>query len=162
MKFEKIVGCNGIAVAVSSDSMIITDVDSALDLLMSAKYEAGTKYIVVDKKNIIEDFFILSSGLAGEILQKFINYGGKIAIYGDFSHYTSKPLKDFIFESNKGKDVFFVATKEEAIQKNKSKHLVDKIPISDSCVLTQRESGHVKAWPLFPCPRLMPDKSASV
>lgn len=59
----------------------------------------------------------MSSGLAGEILQKFINYGGKIAIYGDFSHYTSKPLKDFIFESNKGKDVFFVATKEEAIQK---------------------------------------------
>ena len=55
--------------------------------------------------------------MAGEILQKFINYGGKIAIYGDFSHYTSKPLKDFIFESNKGKDVFFVATKEEAIQK---------------------------------------------
>ena len=108
---------NGFAVAVSSDSIIIVDVDSALDLLMSAKYEAGTKYIVVDKKNIIEDFFILSSGLAGEILQKFINYGGKIAIYGDFSHYTSKPLKDFIFESNKGKDVFFVATKEEAIQK---------------------------------------------
>ena len=119
MKFEKIDCGNGIAVAVSSDSMIITDVDSALDLLMSAKYEAGTKYIVVDKKNIIEDFFILSSGLAGEILQKFINYGGKIAIYGDFSHYTSKPLKDFIFESNKGKDVFFVATKEEAIQKIK-------------------------------------------
>ncbi len=101
MKFEKIDCGNGIAVAVSSDSMIITDVDSALDLLMSAQYEAGTKYIVVDKKNIIEDFFILSSGLAGEILQKFINYGGKIAIYGDFSHYTSKPLKDFIFESNK-------------------------------------------------------------
>ena len=64
MKFEKIECSNGIAVAVSSDSMIITDVDSALDLLMSAKYEASTKYIVVDKKNIIEDFFILSSGLA--------------------------------------------------------------------------------------------------
>ena len=46
MKFEKIDCGNGIAVAVSSDSMIITDVDSALDLLMSAKYEAGTKYIV--------------------------------------------------------------------------------------------------------------------
>ncbi len=59
----------------------------------------------------------MSSGLAGEILQKFVNYGGKIAIYGDFSHYTSKPLKDFIYQSNKGKDVFFVATREEAIQK---------------------------------------------
>ena len=94
-----------------------TDVDSALDLLMSAKYEAGAERIVVDKKLIAEDFFVLSSGLAGEILQKYINYGGKIAIYGDFSHYTSKPLKDFIYESNKGKDFFFVATKDEALKK---------------------------------------------
>lgn len=117
MKFEKIDCGNKVVAVVSSDSKVITDVNSALDLLMSAKYEAGTKYIVVDKKLVIEDFFILSSGLAGEILQKYINYGGKIAIYGDYSHYTSKPLKDFIYESNKGRDVFFVATKEEAIQK---------------------------------------------
>ena len=117
MKFEKIDCGNEVVAVVSSDSKVITDVNSALDLLMSAKYEAGTKYIVVDKKLVIEDFFVLSSGLAGEILQKYINYGGKIAIYGDYSHYTSKPLKDFIYESNKGKDVFFVATKEEAIQK---------------------------------------------
>ena len=117
MKFEKIDCGKGIIAVVSSDSKVITDVDSALDLLMSAKYDAGTKHVVVDKKLIVEDFFILSSGLAGEILQKYINYGGKIAIYGDFLHYTSKPLKDFIYESNKGKDVFFVATKEEAIQK---------------------------------------------
>lgn len=117
MKFEKIDCGGGIIAVVSSDSKVITDVDSALDLLMSAKYDAGTKYIVVDKKLIVEDFFVLSSGLAGEILQKYINYGGKIAIYGDYSHYTSKPLKDFIYESNKGRDIFFVATKEEAIQK---------------------------------------------
>ncbi len=117
MKFEKIDCGSGMIAVVLSDSKVITDVDSALDLLMSAKYETGTKYIVVDKKLVIEDFFILSSCLAGEILQKYINYGGKIAIYGDYSHYTSKPLKDFIYESNKGKDVFFAATKEEAIQK---------------------------------------------
>ena len=117
MEFEKIDYNNKTVAIVSSDNKVITDVDSALDLLMSANYEAGTKHIVVDKKLITEDFFILSSGLAGEVLQKYINYGGKIAIYGDFSHYTSKPLKDFIFERNKGKDVFFVATKEEAVQK---------------------------------------------
>ena len=117
MKFEKINCGNGTAAVVSSDSKVITDVDSALDLLMSAKYDAGTKAIIVDKKLVVEDFFVLSSGLAGEILQKYMNYGGKIAIYGDYSHYTSKPLKDFIYESNKGKDIFFVATKEEAIQK---------------------------------------------
>lgn len=117
MKFEKI-DCGNVTIAVvSSDSKVIVDVNSALELLMSAKYEAGTEHIAVDKKLITEDFFVLSSGLAGEILQKYINYGGKIAIYGDFSRYTSKPLKDFIYESNKGKDVFFVASKEEAVQK---------------------------------------------
>lgn len=117
MKFEKITHSNEIVAVVSSENKVLTDVDSALDLLMSAKYEAGAERIVVDKRLISEDFFVLSSGLAGEILQKCINYGGKIAIYGDFSHYTSKPLKDFIFESNKGKDFFFVATKEDTINK---------------------------------------------
>jgi len=82
---------------------------------MSAKYEANTKSVVISKKLISEDFFILSTGLAGEILQKYINYGGRIAIFGDYSHYTSKPLKDFIYESNKGKDVFFVETEDEAV-----------------------------------------------
>ena len=48
-------------------------------------------------------------------MQKYVNYGGRIAIFGDYSHYTSKPLKDFMYESNNGKDVFFVATKEEAV-----------------------------------------------
>lgn len=52
-------------------------------------------------------------------MQKFINYGFKIAIYGDYSKYTSKPLKDFIYESNSGKNIFFVNTQEEAIEKLK-------------------------------------------
>ena len=112
-KIEK----NGIACAVvNSNEIVITDAQSTLDVLMSAKYDIGTKNIVVDKKLITEDFFILSKGLAGEILQKYVNYGGRIAIYGDYSHYTSKPLKDFIYESNKGKDVFFVTTRDEAVE----------------------------------------------
>ena len=82
---------------------------------MTAKYEVGTKNIVIAKNLIIESFFILSFGLVGEILQKYINYGGRIAIYGDYSHYTSKPLHDFIYESNNGKDVFFAATESEAV-----------------------------------------------
>ncbi|MCI6922288.1 MAG: DUF4180 domain-containing protein [Oscillospiraceae bacterium] len=111
-KIEK----NGIVCAVvNSDKLVITDAQTALDVLMSAKYDVGTKNIVIDKKLIVEDFFVLSKGLAGEILQKYVNYGGRIAIYGDYSHYTSKPLKDFIYESNKGKDVFFVATQDEAV-----------------------------------------------
>lgn len=102
------------AVIIDSDK-VIKDARSALDLLMSVKYEADTKNIVIDRRLVCDDFFILSTGLAGEILQKYVNYGGRIAVYGDYSRYTSKPLKDFIYESNKGKDVFFVSSEEEAV-----------------------------------------------
>lgn len=100
---------------VESDGVVITDVQSALDLLMGAAYGAGTKNIIIDKRLIDEDFFILSTGLAGEILQKFVDYGGRIAVYGDYSRYASKPLADFIRESNKGRNVFFVPTEKEAV-----------------------------------------------
>ena len=117
MKTEKIIYNNCTLAYVSGEEKVITDVQSALDLAMSAKYELGTNKIVIDKRLITEDFFILSTGVAGEILQKFINYDVKIAIYGDYSKYTSKPLKDFIYESNKGCDVFFVTDKEAAVNK---------------------------------------------
>lgn len=109
---------NGIDIAVvSGDEIIISGTQSALDLAMSVKYTAGAERIVLDKRAICEDFFILSTGMAGDILQKFINYHVKMAVYGDYSHYTSKPLKDFIYESNNGANFFFVSTKEEAIQR---------------------------------------------
>lgn len=104
-----------ICAEVESDCKVITDAQSTVDLLMSAKYELGTKNLLIAKRLVAEDLFILSTGLAGEVLQKLINYGGRIAIYGDYSRYTSKPLKDFMFESNKGRDVFFTATRDEAL-----------------------------------------------
>lgn len=113
----RIVEKNGVkCAAVCGAEKVIKDAQSALDVLMSANYEAGTKNIIIDKKLVTDEFFVLSTGLAGEILQKYINYGGRIAIYGDYSHYTSKPLKDFIYESNKGKDVFFVSDEEQAAE----------------------------------------------
>lgn len=109
---------NGKDIAVvSSDGKVIVDTQSALDLAMTVKYETGAMNLVLDKGLVCEDFFILSTGVAGEILQKFVNYHVRAAIYGDYSRYTSKPLKDFIYESNQGKNFFFVATKEGAIQK---------------------------------------------
>ena len=84
---------------------------------MPAWHETGGDRLAADKTVIAEDVFSLSTGAAGEILQKFINYHVKVAIWGDYSRYTSKPLKDFIYESNNGRDFFFVETKEEAIRK---------------------------------------------
>lgn len=111
---------NGTDIAViSSDEKVIVDTQSALDLAMTVKYETGVSKIAISKDLIAEDFFILSTGMAGEVLQKYINYRVKLAIYGDFSRYTSKPLHDFIYESNRGRDFFFVASKEEAIRRLK-------------------------------------------
>lgn len=108
---------NGTDIAViSSEEKLIVDTQSALDLVMTVKYETNSTNIVMNKSAVCEEFFILSSGMAGEILQKFINYHVRIAIYGDYSQYTSKPLRDFIYESNHGNNFFFVSTKEEGIR----------------------------------------------
>ena len=103
-------------VIVNSEQVIIKDVQSAIDFIMTIKYETNCSKIAINKEAIIEDFFILSKGLAGEVLQKFINYQIKFAIIGDYSKYTSKPLKDFIYESNNGKDIFFVTNENQAIE----------------------------------------------
>ncbi len=109
---------NGVTIAVvTGEEKVVTDAASALELAMSAKYETGADRLAIDKRVVAEDFFILSTGMAGEILQKFINYHVKAAIWGDYTRYAGKPLKDFIYESNKGRDFFFVETKEEALRK---------------------------------------------
>ena len=117
MLIEKLYLKDKTVAVVTGEEKVITDAQSALYLIMTARYETGTNLIAVDKEAITEDFFVLSRGLAGEVLQKFINYQAKIAIFGDFSQYTSKPLKDFIYESNKGQDIFFVSTKTEAVER---------------------------------------------
>ena len=109
---------NGVDIAViTGEETLITDTGSALELAMSARYETGADRLAIDKAVIAEDFFILSTGLAGEILQKFTNYHIKAAFYGDFTRYTSKPLQDFIYESNQGSSVFFVPSQEEAVRR---------------------------------------------
>lgn len=102
---------------IQSDELLIRDVQSALDFIVTIKYETGCNRISLNKSAITENFFKLSTCLAGEILQKFINYNVKFAIIGDFSCYSSKPLKDFIYEINHGKDIFFVSTEEDAIER---------------------------------------------
>jgi hypothetical protein len=109
---------NDVEIAIiSSSEILITDVQSALDFMATVRYEAGCERIILNKSALCEDFFNLRTRLAGEILQKFINYNMKIAIVGDFSMYSSKSLKDFIYESNKGKDIFFLPNEKQAVEK---------------------------------------------
>lgn len=110
--------CDGRLVAVvNADKDSIKSGQDALDLMMTIRYESGCEAIVLSKEAFAPAFFVLSSGLAGEVLQKFVNYRVKLAIYGDFTGYQSKPLRDFIRESNEGKDIFFASDKASALEK---------------------------------------------
>lgn len=107
---------NGVQAALlTSQEPLIGDVRSALDVILSAGYESECDRLVINKEALSEEFFQLSTRLAGEILQKFVTYQIKLAIYGDFSQYTSKALRDFITESNQGNQIFFLRTEEEAL-----------------------------------------------
>ncbi len=109
---------NGVDIAsVFSDEILINDVQSALDFIATVRYEVGCDRIILNKSVVCEDFFDLKTRLAGEIIQKFINYHAKIAIVGDFSMYSSTSLRDFIYECNHGRDLFFLPNVEQAIEK---------------------------------------------
>lgn len=100
---------------VLSEGKIIDTVDDGLSLLGDLYYQDFDK-IIIHEKNVTPDFFDLKTGIAGEILQKFSNYRVRLAIVGDFSKYSNKSLKDFIYESNKGRQINFVDTQLEAIK----------------------------------------------
>ena len=87
-------------------NFIIKEVQDALDLMADVSYN-GCNRMIVYEENLNKDFFDLSTGLAGEILQKFSNYNFKLAIVGDFSKYESLSLGDFIRESNRGNMIYF-------------------------------------------------------
>ena len=111
-------GINGIDIAeIKSDEILIADASTALDLIANIRYETYCDCAVFDKSIFSEEFFDLKTKIAGDVLQKFVNYSFKVAIVGDFSIYTSKSLRDFILESNKGNHIFFVSSVEQAFDK---------------------------------------------
>lgn len=113
----KILGKKNDITLIITNETVLKDTQSALDLIASVQYETDCDKFILFKSCVADDFFVLSNGIAGEILQKFINYRKKIAIVGDYSKYTSKPLKDFIYESNNGNSIYFVSSVEEALLK---------------------------------------------
>jgi hypothetical protein len=82
---------------------------AAADIIGTA-FSAGTRRVVIPVSRLPRAFFDLKTCLAGEVLQKFVNYGFQVALVGDISAALaeSKPLADFVRESNRGHQVWFV------------------------------------------------------
>ena len=105
----------GHVAVICTDQVLLKDGQSAMELLANVRHQTGCGAILLPKQAVSEDFFHLSTGLAGEILQKFVNYQMKLGIVGDFPGNLSENWKDFAFESNKGNTVCFCSTQEEAL-----------------------------------------------
>lgn len=97
-----------------SEDILLSSVEDALNLIGNFSYQGFDKVIIYEK-NITPNFFDLKTKIAGDILQKFVQYRMSLIIIGDFSKYESKSLKDFIFESNKGKRINFLSSISEVI-----------------------------------------------
>lgn len=106
----------GTAVEIKAEEIVIQSEQDALDIMANISYLYDSGIIIIKRQNLGEDFFDLSSGLAGGILQKFSNYRVRLFVVGDISEVASKSLKEFILESNKGRQVNFVADTPQAIE----------------------------------------------
>ncbi|GLW99978.1 DUF4180 domain-containing protein [Microtetraspora sp. NBRC 16547] len=102
---------NGIPVLVcDADGEPLRDERDAVDLIGEA-FHHGASWVAVPADRFEDDFFRLRTRVAGEIVQKFVNYRIGIAVIGDISRHTatSTALRDFVRESNRGTHLWFVS-----------------------------------------------------
>jgi len=90
----------------------------AADIVSSA-LEAGARWIALGADRLPNGFLDLSTGVAGEIAQKCVNYRIGLAVLGDVSEAVARsvPLRDWIRESNKGRHIWFLADAAELAER---------------------------------------------
>ena len=93
----------------TTGTQIRTDRD-AVDLIATA-LEHRASLVVIPVERLAGTFFDLKTRTAGEILQKFVTYGVRVAVIGDISCHlsVSSSLRDFVSECNGGANIWFVA-----------------------------------------------------
>lgn len=77
---------------------------------LSAAWAADAALVAIPVTRLAPDFFRLTTRIAGDVAQKFVNYRIRLVIVGDISAYCaqSKALRDFVHESNQGPALWFV------------------------------------------------------
>lgn len=82
--------------------------------IISSTMETGIFKVLLDGENISEDFYNLRTGLAGEALQKFINYNVKAGIILEDQEKLNIRFREMIGEANKGNDFRMFKTVSDA------------------------------------------------
>ncbi len=72
--------------------------------LIGEAWNQRASWVVLPVARVHEDFFRLETKLAGAVLQKFVNYGIRLALLGDIAPWLdrSQALRDFARETNQG------------------------------------------------------------
>ena len=93
----------------ADDGPPVATVQDALDLIGGTFYSTADT-VAVPAARFDEQFFRLRTGVAGEIMQKFVNYRVRLVVVGDISAHTeaSTALRDLVTESNRGSQIWFV------------------------------------------------------
>lgn len=102
-----------IAAEIQSDSVLIASAQDALDIMFDPALQQAT-ILLLYRAAIAPEFFDLQTGLAGDVVQKFVNYRKRLVIIGDFSGEIRPSLRAFIVESNRGNHLYFAQSLEEA------------------------------------------------
>jgi Domain of unknown function (DUF4180) len=70
----------------------------------------GAALVSLPVSRLCPEFFSLSSRIAGDIAQKFVNYRLRLAVVGDITGHldASASLRDFVREANRGNHLWFV------------------------------------------------------
>ena len=85
------------------------DVGTVNDFLSEA-WSTDATWLATPLDRLGDGFLDLSTRIAGEVIQKFTNYRVGVAFVGDIAPWTegSNSLRDFVYESNRGRSVWFV------------------------------------------------------
>ena len=91
------------------DGPVVREEADALGLIFDAG-QRGAHWLAIPASRLPEEFFRLRTGLAGAILQKFVNYRVGLVVLGDLTAHTaaSTALGDLIRESNRGSAAWFL------------------------------------------------------
>jgi hypothetical protein len=106
---------HGVRVLVcAADGPKLVSEHDATDFI-SAAIEQQAALVAIPVARLSDDFFRLSTRLAGGVVQKFVNYNVQLAIIGDLSIWAaaSNALRDFVREANQGQAIWFVDDESE-------------------------------------------------
>jgi hypothetical protein len=101
---------SGRKIIIGNDSGPLLTSERDVNDWIGAPWDAEAKLVAIPVSRLSEEFFQLSTRIAGAIIQKFVNYRAQLVIVGDISRWItgSNALRDFVYESNKGREVWFL------------------------------------------------------